>query len=292
MLVLHATSHRLNALPPLQQAPETRHRFGATALLVISLDYVHGRGSAEHQRLLDQSHILEHLLHRDTVFAPGAHVLEVGCGVGAQTCIVARRNPEARFTCIDVSETSLQAAEAAARRMNLTNVRFEFGDAINYVPPAQAFDAALFCFVLEHVQKPEAVLEHVMTLLRSGGTLMAIEGDHGSTFFYPPSALAWRTIQCLIDLQAACGGDALIGPRLHALFSCLGVTDVHVEPRVVYADPSRPDWVEWFTERTYIAMVEGTRSQALAAGIADLRKSKQGSFSYTFFKAVGQVPAR
>jgi SAM-dependent methyltransferase len=268
----------------------------------MTLDYVHGYESTEHQRLLDQSHILEHLLHRDTVFAPGTRVLEVGCGVGAQTCIVARRNPDAHFTCIDVSEASLQAAEAAARRMNLANVRFELGDATRYARPAQAFDAALFCFVLEHVPNPEAVLEHTMTLLYPGGTLMAIEGDHGSTFFYPPSALAWRTIQCLIDLQAACGGDALIGRRLHALFSGVGVTGVHVDPRVVYSDPSRPDWVEWFTERTYIAMVEGARDQALAAGmmtesewdagIADLRKSKLGSFSYTFFKAVGRVPAR
>lgn len=266
----------------------------------MTLDYVHGYANTENQRLFDQSRILEELLHRDTTFPPGARVLEVGCGVGAQTCIVARRNPKVQFTSIDLSEASLRAAQAAARRLGLSNVSFELGDARTLARPTQPFDAALFCFVLEHVKKPEAVLEHVASLVRPGGTLMAIEGDHGSTFFYPPSALAWRTIQCLIDLQAACGGDALIGRRLHALFSGLGVTDVHVEPRVVYADPSRPEWVEWFTERTYIAMVEGAHDQAIAAGmmtaaewdagIADLRKSKQGSFSYTFFKAIGKQP--
>lgn len=268
----------------------------------MTLDYVHGYASQENQRLYDQSQILEELLHRDTLFSPGARVLEVGCGVGAQTCIVARRNPKVHFTCIDVSEASLHAAQAAARRSGLTNVSFELGDARTFASPQQPFDAALFCFVLEHVQEPEVVLEHAMTLVCPGGTVMAIEGDHGSTFFHPPSALAWRTIQCLIDLQAACGGDALIGRRLHALFSCVGVTGVHVDPRVVYADPSRPDWVECFTERTYIAMVEGACEQALAAGmmtaseweagIADLRKSKQGSFSYTFFKAIGKTPDR
>jgi hypothetical protein len=47
-------------------------------------------------------------------------------------------------------------------------------------------------------------------------------------------------------------------------------------------------------------MVEGAREPAIEAGmmtaedwdagIADLRKSKRGSFSYTFFKAVGTTP--
>ena len=70
----------------------------------------------------------------------------------------------------------------------------------------------------------------------------------------------------------------------------------------MYADPSRPDWVEWFTERTYIAMVAGAREQALTAGmmtasdwdagISELRESKRGSFSYTFFKARGKAPVR
>ena len=268
----------------------------------MNLGYVHGYEDAESQRLLDQSHILEDLLHHDTTFAPGSRVLELGCGVGAQTRIVARRNPEVRFTCVDINQASLDAARAAALEANLSNVSFQLGDARALPEPSHPFDAAFFCFVLEHLPDPERVLEHAMTLVRPGGTLMAIEGDHGSTFFHPQSKLGWRTIQCLIDLQAAQGGDALIGRRLHSLFSGVGITDVQVDPRFVYADPSRPDWVEWFTERTYIAMVAGAREQALAAGmmtasewdagISELRESKRGSFSYTFFKARGKAPVR
>jgi hypothetical protein len=67
-------------------------------------------------------------------------------------------------------------------------------------------------------------------------------------------------------------------------------------------DASRPAWVEGFTRNTYIAMVEGVREQALAAGlierpdwdtgIADLRASAgpSGTFCYTFFKAVAVKP--
>ncbi len=47
--------------------------------------------------------ILEDLLHSGTRFQSGERVLEAGCGVGAQTRILARRNPEAAFECVDIS---------------------------------------------------------------------------------------------------------------------------------------------------------------------------------------------
>jgi SAM-dependent methyltransferase len=226
-------------------------------------------------------------------------VLEVGCGVGAQTIIVARRNPKAHFTCIDVSEPSLSNAEHLAKKAGLTNVTFEQADARYYRASAKVFDHALFCFVLEHVTEPHEVLRHICELVQTGGSVTAIEGDHGSTFFYPPSAKAWRTIQCLIDLQAAIGADALIGRRLYPLFEEVGLREICVSLRPVYADPSRPEWVQGFTERTYVAMIEGARERALAAnlinahdwdeGILDLRQSIQGTFCYTFFKAIGRV---
>jgi hypothetical protein len=124
-----------------------------------------------------------------------------------------------------------------------------------------------------------------------------VEGDHGSTFFHPHSAAAWRTIQCLVDLQARAGGDALIGRRLFPLLRQAGLRNVAVSPRFVYADSSRPDWVDGFTLKTFVAMVEGVRELALAAGliderawgqgIADLRAAAgpDGTFCYTFFKA-------
>jgi SAM-dependent methyltransferase len=225
-------------------------------------------------------------------------VLEAGCGVGAQTLILARNNPGARFTSVDLSPASLDAAQAAAKRAGLTNVTFRCAD-IFKLPFAEAeFDHIFVCFVLEHLQQPVQALQKLKAVLTPGGTLMAIEGDHGSTFFHPRSDAAWRTIQCLIDLQAAAGGDALIGRRLFPLLSEAGFGDVTVSPRFVYVDSSRPAWVEGFTRNTYIAMVEGVREQALAAGlldrgawekgIADLQAcaGPDGTFGYTFFKAV------
>ena len=79
-----------------------------------------------------------------------------------------------------------------------------------------------------------------------------------------------------------------------------GPRDVEVGPRTVYADAGRPAWVDGFTRRTFIAMVEGVEEPAIARGlidraswergIADLRRTAEagGTFSYTFFKGVGR----
>lgn len=67
--------------------------------------YVHGYDSREGVRLIDQATTLAEILHYDSVYPAGSHVLEAGCGVGAQTVILARSNPKARFTSIDIWRT-------------------------------------------------------------------------------------------------------------------------------------------------------------------------------------------
>lgn len=260
-------------------------------------DYVHGYSEVENVRLQDQANTLADLLHHDTVYPPGARVLEAGCGVGAQTVILARNSPQARFTSVDVSPASVSAAKAAVEQAGFGNVTFQVADLFRLPFAEASFDHVFICFVLEHLSRPLEALQALGRVLKPGGSLTVIEGDHGSTLFHPHSAAAWRTIQCLIDLQARGGGDALIGRRLYPLVKQAGFRRVTISPRFVYADASRPDWVEGFTQKTYIAMVEGVRDAALAAGMLNAAAWEQGitalraaagpngTFCYTFFKA-------
>jgi SAM-dependent methyltransferase len=255
--------------------------------------YVHGYDDRESERLHDQAGALVELLHGDTSYPAGARVLEAGCGVGAQTVTLSARSPKARFTSIDVSAESL----AVARGRELPNVEFRQADL--FTMPHETFDHVFVCFVLEHLPDPVAALTRLKTLLRPGGTITVIEGDHGSAYFHPESAAAHEAIQCLVALQAAAGGDSLIGRRLYPLVRDAGFEDVRVSPRMVYVDGSRPDLIDGFTRRTFSAMIEGVREPALARGmiaaerfdqgIADLYRTaaEDGTFSYTFFKAVG-----
>ncbi len=83
--------------------------------------YVHGYDPRENERLRDQAGALVDLLHSDTSYPPGSMVLEVGCGVGAQTVTLAQRSPGARFTSVDVSAASLAEAKKKTDAASLTN---------------------------------------------------------------------------------------------------------------------------------------------------------------------------
>jgi ubiquinone/menaquinone biosynthesis C-methylase UbiE len=265
--------------------------------------YVHGYDPRENLRLQDQAATLSDLLHSGTAYPAGSRVLEAGCGVGAQTVFLASRSPEARITSIDISESSLSQARTTAENAGIRNVTFQHADLFHLPFPPSSFDHVFLCFVLEHLAQPVAVLHNLRRLLKPGGTLTAIEGDHGSTFFHPNSEPAHRAIRALVALQARAGGNALIGRQLHPLLHAAGFDRIQVSPRMVYVDSGRPEWVEGFTKKTFTAMVEGVRQPAIESGlatvadfdqgIADLYRTAEddGVFCYTFFKAVAvQAP--
>ncbi len=262
--------------------------------------YVHGYHTRENERLGDQAGTLEDLLHSDTAYSPGAAVLEAGCGVGAQTTALARRSPEARFTSVDISASSLAEAQRRVDEAGLTNVEFRQGDVFDLPFEEGSFDHVFVCFVLEHLSRPVDALAGLGQLLRGGGTITVIEGDHGSAYFHPDSGPARAAIACQIELQARAGGDALIGRRVYPLLVDAGFEAVSVSPRMVYVDASRPDLVEGFTKKTFTAMIEGVREPAIAAGLVDAASfdtgiealyrtaDVDGVFCYTFFKGVGR----
>jgi len=265
----------------------------------MSSAYVHGYQSRESERLRDQAGALVDLLHSDTRYPPGSQVLEAGCGVGAQTITLARNSPHARITSVDISADSLKEARTRVDAAGITNVEFRQADIFALPFDPAFFDHIFVCFVLEHLSRPLDALAKLKAVLRPGGTITVIEGDHGSAYFHPESPAAQAAIDCLVELQRTSGGNAMIGRQLYPLLSAAGFDAVHVSPRMVYVDSSRPDLVEAFTKRTFTAMVEGVRESAIASGLAraeafdagirDLYRTAEsdGVFCYTFFKALG-----
>ncbi|MBI5584579.1 MAG: methyltransferase domain-containing protein [Deltaproteobacteria bacterium] len=259
--------------------------------------YVHGYDPKENIRLQDQASTLVELLHSDTSYPAGSRVLEAGCGVGAQTVTLAKNSPGAWITSVDISEGSIAEAKAKVAAAGFTNVQFQQADIFNLPFGPGSFDHIFVCFVLEHLSRPALALHTLKNLLRPGGTITVIEGDHGSAYFYPDSEAARQAIQCLVELQQRDGGNALIGRELYPLLQQAGYKAIRVSPRMVYVDSSKPELVEGFTKKTFTAMIKGVRQAALKAGIVepyvfekgikDLYRTAEadGVFCYTFFKA-------
>jgi ubiquinone/menaquinone biosynthesis C-methylase UbiE len=266
----------------------------------MKISYIHGYDPRENIRLQDQASTLVELLHSDTSYPAGSAILEAGCGIGAQTVTLARNSPNAFFTSVDISEDSINEARRKVSAEGLTNVQFQQGDIFNLHFRPETFDHIFVCFVLEHLSRPLDALGSLKVVLKSGGTITLIEGDHGSAFFHPDSPSAHKAIQCQVELQKRAGGNAMVGRELYPLLQQAGFRSIRVSPRMVYVDSSKPEFVEGFTKRTFTAMIEGVRESAIKAGmteqhvfdegIKDLYRTTEpdGVFCYTFFKGFGE----
>lgn len=262
------------------------------------MKYVHGYDQRENIRLQDQASTLVELLHSDTSYPAKSKVLEAGCGTGAQTITLARNSPYAHITSIDISERSVEEARKKIEAAGFRNVHFQQGDIFKLPFKPESFDHIFVCFVLEHLARPTEALTCLKDLLKIGGTITVIEGDHGSTYFYPDSEAAHKAIRCQVELQKRAGGNANIGRELYPLLDTVGFNSIHVSPRMVYVDSSKPRLVEGFTKNTFTAMIEGVRESSVGAGLIDEKTfddgikalyrttETDGVFCYTFFKAV------
>jgi ubiquinone/menaquinone biosynthesis C-methylase UbiE len=262
------------------------------------MKYVHGYDRKENIRLQDQASTLVELLHSDTSFPARSRVLEAGCGVGAQTLTLARNSPDAQIISFDISLRSVQEAGRKIKRAGLTNVSFRQADIFKPPFKTASFDHIFVCFVLEHLARPIEALSVLKNLLKPNGTITVIEGDHGSTYFYPDNEAARKAIQCQVELQKRAGGNANIGRELYPLLNAAGFSAIRVSPRMVYVDSSKPHLVQGFTKNTFTAMIRGVREFSIEAGLIDektfddgikgLYRTAQadGVFCYTFFKAV------
>lgn len=260
--------------------------------------YIHGYSEDESRRLNDQANSIAQILHWDSKWPEGSTVLEAGCGVGAQTKTIAPMNPTSNFISVDISPTSIEKAKETLAENHIDNVALLQADIFNLPFADDHFDHVFICFVLEHFSNPDKALQELQRVLKPNGSITVIEGDHGSTYFYPDSMAGHKVIEAQILLQSKTGGNANISRALYPLLSNAGLSEVKVSPRQVYVDDSKPELVTGFIRNTFTAMIKGIKkevidnqimdAQTFDQGIGDLYKTSEGggSFCYTFFKAI------
>ena len=261
--------------------------------------YVHGYSRRETQRLYEQAEILEEILHSGTCYTAGSHVLEAGCGVGAQTRLLVKRSPRANFTCIDISEQSLATARRLKDEPGFEHVTFKQDNMHQPGFDDDAFDHVFICFVLEHLEDPVGALHQLKRVLKPSGTLTVIEGDHGSAFWHPETPASIAAWNGLVSAQRRIGHDPNIGRRLTPLLTEAGFCVQSCRPAWLYADRLEPELRDGMVNHIIVPMVRSAEATILGdhlvdpeiyrQGIADLSHVDQihaGTFFYTWFKAV------
>lgn len=147
------------------EAPAELHEEWATLL----------ESRAEAQRAETEAYLAEIDYPADT------RALEVGCGTGAVTRLVATQPQVAVAVGLDPSPVFI----ARARELGggIANLRFELGDGHDLAYPDASFDVVVYHTTLSHLPDVERCLSEAQRVLAPGGTLAIFDGDYASVSF-------------------------------------------------------------------------------------------------------------
>jgi ubiquinone/menaquinone biosynthesis C-methylase UbiE len=165
--------------------------------------------------------------------APGAAVLEAGCGTGKDA--VALRNlvgPAGRVVGVDSSQVMLSQALERATKTGAP-VEFYLGDVQHLQFDDSSFDAVRSSRLLCHVDEPRRALSEMIRVLRPGGHLVAIEPDHDTLVIASPQRDCTRRI---VNAFADGLRDGWTGRWLPVWCREVGLHDVQVEPYTIQMD--------------------------------------------------------
>lgn len=204
--------------------------------------YLHGFSPVEQERLRRQARFAEHTIYQNVNFSSTKKVLEVGCGVGAQSEILLRRFPDLHLTGIDLSEKQLEAASASLSKLEFAKGRYVLHEmsATDIKFDSDSFDGAFICFVLEHVPDPRRVLSEVRRVLSPGGVIYITEVLNSSFFLDPYSPNVWKYWMAFNDYQYDQKGDPFMGAKLGNLLMQNGYQNIETEVKTWFLDNRNP----------------------------------------------------
>lgn len=204
--------------------------------------YLHGFSETEQARLRSQAEFAEFSVFQNINFSTSKKVLEVGCGVGAQTEILLRRFPKIHVTGIDLNDKQLAAASKFLSNIPAAKGRYDLQQmsADNLSFEAQTFDSAYLCWILEHVPNPAQVLSEVRRVLRPGAEIVVTEVMNSSFFLEPYSPNVWKYWMAFNDYQHSNAGDPFIGAKLGNLLTQVGYHQVKTEIKTWHFDNRQP----------------------------------------------------
>jgi ubiquinone/menaquinone biosynthesis C-methylase UbiE len=239
--------------------------------------YVHGYGTPEQARLVEQAEHWRHRLIADgTHFEPGTRLLEVGTGVGAVLAVLGQEFPGIRVTGVDIEPKQLEFARGHLARSGVDATLVE-GDALALPFEDESFDHVWMMWLLEHIPEAAAALREARRVLVPGGAITAIEVDYATCRAEPTTPAIEALFHTMVQGMAAAGwSDA--GTRLPGWLREAGFREIDEGERPYWwtgEDLSRQaNYAADVLESALDALAQqpGASEEELKAGLADLRE--------------------
>jgi len=221
-------------------------------------DYLHGFSKNEQDRLYRQARFFESTVFGSIDFSKANRILEVGCGVGAQTEILLEKFPHLHIVGIDISDSQLKRARAqlqsAIKKGRLELIKSSADD----LPfEDNSFDAAFSTWFLEHVQSPREILTEVRRVLKAEASIHLHEVQNATLYMHPYSPATLKYWFEFNDLQWNLKGDPFVGAKLGNLLLDAGFQNVQTEVITHHFDNRSPKKRADFIEEMASVLLSG-----------------------------------
>src|SRR5215471_4104994 len=137
-------------------------------------EYVLGHSDFEIARLKVRAAALADItrrLIRECGIAPGMRVLDIGCGAGDVSMLLAEVvGPSGLVVAIDREARAVEIARSRAKAAGHRNIEALVATDDD-IPVARPFDAALGRYVLSHQRDPAAMIRRAASAVRPGGVV-------------------------------------------------------------------------------------------------------------------------
>ena len=194
---------------------------------------------------------------------PGMRLLDLGCGPGTITVGLAEAVAPGEVHGIDMEESQIALAQAAAAAGKHTNAVFHAGNALELPFEDACFDVVHAHAVVMHIPDTPGVLAEAKRVLKPGGLFASRDLIAESSFFEPNSdglREAWDTFT---SLMRGNGGHPEIGKELKGVLLEAGFTDIQCSASFdSYGTPEDLSFfygfvIDWFFSEKLIETVVG-----------------------------------
>lgn len=225
---------------------------------------------------------LQELLHP----AAGGLFLEVGAGTG-DAALALRSRWKAEVVAVDSSLTMIAQARTRgpAHAVVADGHQLPFG--------ADRFDGAWADRVLQHVARPDRVLDELLRVVRPGGRIALADPDYDTQVLdIDDQELARRVLRFRADILLRNG---TLAHRHAGLLASRGLDDITVEARtLVVRDPSAVDnvmglrtWAHTAASRGHLELRDADR---FVVQCDEAVRTGHFTYAVTFFLTAGTLP--
>jgi len=125
---------------------------------------------------------------------PQHEILDLACGTGDITFMLAEKLTHGRVIGVDISAAMLEIARQKKRQLGLKTIEFESGDIMHLAFSESCFDRITVGYGLRNVPDLSKLLEEIFRLLKPGGRFLSLDFGKPANRIYRAVYLEYLTV--------------------------------------------------------------------------------------------------